>query len=153
MGVRIGTGCRIYTQHFSTEPYLVRIGDRVGIAGGVKFLTHDGAAALLRRHGRRPGIQAFGTIEIGDDVFVGEDVILLPGTVIGAGSIVVAGSVVRGRIAPNSLVAGNPATVIGRASLYLARLERSPDALDTLSLPERERRAVLERHFFGEERP
>jgi len=33
-GVTIGEGCRIYTTEFSTEPYLVSIGDRVGISGG-----------------------------------------------------------------------------------------------------------------------
>jgi hypothetical protein len=39
LGVQIGTGCRIYSTQFSTEPYLVRLGDGVTIAGGVKLLT------------------------------------------------------------------------------------------------------------------
>jgi len=149
-GVRIGEDCRIYSTEFSTEPYLVTIGDGVGIAGGVKFLTHDGAARL--RKARRPGIQLLGPISIGADSFIGENAILLPGTSIGRDCIVVAGSVVRGPIPDNSLVMGNPAKVVGRASLFLDRLERNPNALDTFGMPEATRRATILRHF-GLENP
>lgn len=144
-GVQIGAQCRIYTDAFSTEPWLVRIGDNVGIAGGVKFLTHDGSAALLR--GTRPMAQRLGTITIGNGVFIGENAILLPGVRIGDGCIVAPGSVVRGQIPPNSLVVGNPATVAGRASLLLARMMRDPDTLDTFGLDEPTRRRVIEDHF------
>ncbi|MCC7275078.1 MAG: hypothetical protein IT561_20590 [Alphaproteobacteria bacterium] len=75
--------------------------------------------------------------------------ILLPEIRISAGPIVIAGAVLRGEIAANALVMGNPAAAIGRASLYLARLARIPNLLDTPHLPEVDRRAVVERHFFG----
>lgn len=144
-GVRIGEGCRIYTSAFSTEPWLVRIGDRVGIAGGVKFLTHDGSAHLIRQD--RPMAQKFGTITVGNDVFIGESAIILPGTAIGDGCIVGPGAVVRGEVPPHSIVYGNPAQIVGRASLYLARLKASPDTLDSFGLPEAERRQMIEAHF------
>jgi acetyltransferase-like isoleucine patch superfamily enzyme len=144
-GVKIGKACRIYSTDFSTEPYLVEIGDRVRIAGGVKFLTHDGSARMLEA--RRPRIQSFGRIVIGDETFIGENAIILPGTTIGAYSIIGAGAVVRGAIPENSLVIGNPASVVGRASLYLERLERSEHALDSFGLPEEERRALILTHF------
>ena len=128
-GVRIGEGCRMYTEEFSTEPWLVSIGARVGISGGVKFITHNGAAHMLRR--RRPRVQSFGTIAVGDDGFIGENALVLAGSDIGAGCIVIAGAVVHGRIPPNSVVAGNPARVVGRASLFLARLEEADGTLDT----------------------
>lgn len=144
-GVRIGEGCRIYTSDFSTEPYLVTIGDGAGVAGGVKFLTHDGAARL--RKSRRPDIQSLGRIEVGANSFIGENAIILPGTTIGSDCVIVAGSVVRGTIPDNSLVAGNPAEIIGRASLYLDRLERGPNTLDTFSLPEQRRRETILAHF------
>jgi acetyltransferase-like isoleucine patch superfamily enzyme len=144
-GVRIGEGCRIYSTEFSTEPYLVTIGNNVGIAGGVKVVTHNGAARLLK--GRRPAVQNFGRVTIGDRCFIGENAILLPGTAIGSDSIVGAGAVVTGIVPENSLVVGNPAKRIGRASLYLERLARSPHTLDTFDLPEDQRRRAIEAAF------
>jgi acetyltransferase-like isoleucine patch superfamily enzyme len=144
-GARIGEGCAIYAQSFSTEPYLVTLGNRVGVSGGVKFLAHDGVAWMLRP--RRPSAQVFGPIEVGDDCFIGENALLLPGTVIGRGCIVAAGAVVRGRFAENSLIAGNPAKVVGRASLLIEMVDRGAGTLDTLHMTVTERRALLLRHF------
>ena len=94
LGVQIGVGCRIYSTEFSTEPYLVRLGDGVAIAGGVKFLTHDGSARLLRS--RRPMIQSFGRIVVGDNCFIGENAILLPGTTLGRDCVEDGGQVAGG---------------------------------------------------------
>ena len=149
-GMRIGTGCQIYSDLATTEPWLIEIGDRVGIAGGVKFITHDGAAFRLRH--RRAGLQSLGRVRVGDDVFIGENALLLPGTEVGAGAIIGPGAVVRGRVDENVLVFGNPAQVVGRASLYLERLLRSPDALDSYGLPEGERRALVLKHFGNKDR-
>jgi acetyltransferase-like isoleucine patch superfamily enzyme len=146
-GVQIGAGCRIYSMEFSTEPYLVRLGDGVCIAGGVKFLTHDGAARLLRS--RRAMIQSFGRIVVGDNSFIGENAILLPGTTIGRDCVIGAGAVVRGTIPDNSLVIGNPGQIVGRASTFLYRLERGKNTLDTFGLPEPERRSLILAHFGG----
>jgi acetyltransferase-like isoleucine patch superfamily enzyme len=146
-GVQIGEGCRIYSMDFSTEPYLVRLGDGVAVAGGVKFLTHDGAARLLRS--RRAMIQSFGRIVVGDNSFIGENAILLPGTVIGRDCVIGAGAVVHGTIPDNSLVVGNPGQIVGRASTFLYRLERGKNTLDTFGLPEPERRSVILAHFGG----
>ena len=106
-GVTIGEECVIFTDQFSLEPYLVEIGDRVAVAGGTVFLTHDGAAWLLRR--RRPDSQHFGRIIVGDDTFIGQGCIILPGARIGTNCVVGAGSVVRGTIPDNAVVMGNPA--------------------------------------------
>jgi acetyltransferase-like isoleucine patch superfamily enzyme len=144
-GVQIGEGCRIYSTEFSTEPYLVRLGDGVGVAGGVKFLTHDGSARLLRP--RRPMIQSFGRIVVGDDSFIGENAILSPGTTIGRNCIIGAGAVVHGTIPDNSLVIGNPGQIVGRASTFLYRLEQGKNTLDTFGLPEPTRRAMILAHF------
>ena len=144
-GVRIGDGCVIYSESFSTEPYLISLGDRVAIAGGTKFVTHDASVWLMRRE--RPAVQTFGTITVGSDTFIGENCIILPNTAIGSRCIVGAGSVLRGRIADNSLVAGNPARVVGRASLFVELLRENPNTMDTLALGEPERRDRLLRHF------
>jgi acetyltransferase-like isoleucine patch superfamily enzyme len=133
------------TEEFSTEPYLIEVGNRVAVAGGTVFLTHDGSIRLIRNS--RPNAQHLGRVVVGDDTYIGQNCVLLPGTHIGARCILGAGSVVRGQIPDNSLVAGNPARIIGRASLMLERMVNSPDTLDTLHLPEEERRALLEKHF------
>lgn len=52
-------------------------------------------------------------IEICEDVFVGAKALILPGVRIGEGGIVGAGAVVSKDVAPWSIVAGNPAKVIG----------------------------------------
>jgi maltose O-acetyltransferase len=53
-------------------------------------------------------------IVIEDDVFVGAAVVILPGRRLGKGSIVGAGSVVAHDVAPYTIVAGNPAVVVGK---------------------------------------
>ncbi len=144
-GVRIGKNCLILTDKFSTEPYLVELGDNVGVAGGSVFLTHDGSVRMLRRV--RPAIQHFGRIVVGNDTQIGQNCIILPGTRIGSGCIIGAGSTVRGTIPDNSLVVGNPAVVVGRASLFLELLLNSPDSLDSLHQSNREREILLRTHF------
>ena len=147
-GVSVGQRCRIYSSDFSTEPYLVTIGDDVAIAGGVKVITHNGAARLLKKE--RPNIQSLGQVSIGSDTFIGENALILPSTVIGSHCIICAGAVVHGKIPDNSLVAGNPAKIIGRASLYLERLKYSPNTLDTFELEADQRQRLIKAHFNGE---
>lgn len=123
-GVAVGEGCVILTDQFSREPYLVEIGDRVAVSGGTVFLTDDGAAWLLRR--KRPAAQHFGSSTVGNDTFIGQNCIILPGSRIGSHCIVGAGAVVRGTIPDNSVVAGNPAVVVGRTGLFLELMDASP---------------------------
>lgn len=144
-GVAIGSGCVIFTDQFSLEPCLVEIGDRVAVAGGTMFLTHDGAAWLLRR--TRPEAQHFGRITVGSDTFIGQNCLILPGARIGSNCVVGAGSVVRGTVADGTVVMGNPARVVGRTSLLVAMMDASPDTLDTYTLPEDERQRQIRRHF------
>lgn len=144
-GVSIGENCVVLTEQFSLEPYLVQIGNRVAISGGTIFLTHDGAAWLLRR--RRPEAQHFGRITVGDDTFIGQNCIILPGSRIGTNCVVGAGSVVRGTIPHNAVAMGNPATVVGRTGLFLEMMDASPDTLDTYSLPPDDRERRLREHF------
>ena len=51
-------------------------------------------------------------VKIGDNCFIGMNSIILKGSVIGDNCIVGAGSVVSGVFPKNSVIAGNPATVI-----------------------------------------
>lgn len=144
-GVRIGNSCTILSTLFSTEPYLIEIGDNVAISSGVQFITHHGLAAMIRH--QHPGIQVFGRIRVGSGTGIGINAILLPGAEIGRDCLIGAGSVVRGRIPDNSLVVGNPAKVVGRASLVFAKLAKSPHRLDVYDASPDERRRKIEEHF------
>lgn len=110
LGVQVGRDCRIGTHAFGTEPWLVRLGDRVTVTAGTVFLTHDGATCLVcDAKGRR---YRYARIEVGSDVFIGVNSILLPGVRIGDRVVIAAGSVVTKSVPDNVIVAGNPARVI-----------------------------------------
>lgn len=110
IGVKIGTGCRILIDDFGSEPFLIRIGDRVTITARVILLTHDGSTWLMRdAKGRR---QRYGRIDIGSDVFIGIGSILMPGVSVGDRCVIGAGAVVTKSIPPGHVVAGNPARIL-----------------------------------------
>jgi acetyltransferase-like isoleucine patch superfamily enzyme len=120
IGVRVGTGCRIYTKHFGSEPFLISIGDRVTVTSGVQFITHDGSTWLIRDAcGRR---YKFSSIAVGDDVFIGVNTIILPGVQIGSRCVIGAGSVITKSIPSNSVAVGTPARVIGSFDAFEAKI-------------------------------
>lgn len=97
----------------------VTVGEGVQITHHVSIVTHSShrAQRLLSRAyvdwpGERPGWIA-GPVEIGPYCFIGPHSLLEAGTTLGRGCIVRAGSVVRGRFAEFSVIAGNPAVVVG----------------------------------------
>lgn len=97
----------------------VTIGEGVQVTHHVSIVTHSShrAQRLLGRAyvgwpGERPGWIA-GAVEIGPYCFIGPHSLLEAGTTLGRGCIVRAGSVVRGRFAEFSVIAGNPAVVVG----------------------------------------
>ena len=69
LGVRIGDKCRIRTLKFSSEPYLIEIGNHVAVAAGTEFITHDGANWVFEADVDGGGI--FGKITIGNNVVIG----------------------------------------------------------------------------------
>ena len=92
-GVKIGKNCIIYTLSFSTEPYLIELGDHVAIGGDTKFITHEGSLTVF---GDNLNGWLYGKIKIGNNVFIGINCIILLNTTIGDNCIIGAGSVVRG---------------------------------------------------------
>lgn len=119
VGLQVGEGCRIYTTSFGSEPWLISMGNNVTITSGVKLLTHDGAAWLIRdAKGRRYSLKK---ITIGNNVFIGVNTIVMPGVVIEDNVIVAAGSVVTKSIPSGVIVGGNPAKIIGDYYVYEKR--------------------------------
>ncbi len=144
-GMRIGKNCSINTRYFSTEPFLIEIGDHVAIASGTLLVTHDGSAWVLRE--RIPELDVFGEIKIGDNTFIGSNCIILPGTRIGRNCVVGAGSVVRGTIPDNSVVMGNPAKVIFNTRMLEALFLNNRHALRTKKMGAQEKKDFLLHHF------
>lgn len=106
-----------HTVYFdATFPGAITIGDRVGISGEVKLLTHDYSMDRISemRFGRHAekDIVFQAPITIGDYAVIGLGSIVLPGVNIGKGSIVGAGSVVTKDVPDGVVVGGNPAKVI-----------------------------------------
>jgi acetyltransferase-like isoleucine patch superfamily enzyme len=128
-GLVYGKDCRFASvPSFGSEPYLISIGDHVGFAGEVTFITHDGGTWVFRNQERYRKVIKYGRITIKDNCVIGERVILLPGVSIGPNSVIAAGSVVSRSIPPGVLAAGNPAKPVITTEQYAEwALAATPD--------------------------
>lgn len=93
-GLTIGTGAVISTQ--------------------VIILTHDWSflkklKAKGEEYTEMMHLEAFSSVDIGEESFIGAGAVVLPGTKIGKYSIVGAGAVVKGCFADYSVIVGTPA--------------------------------------------
>lgn len=139
IGVSVGDGCRLINVSFSTEPYLVRLGDHVS-ATATRFETHDGGVWVLRD--KHPNIDVIGGITVGNNVFFGYGTIVLPGVTVGDNVVVGAGSVVTRDIPSNVVAAGVPARVINTFEGYCHSSIRRDIGTKNLS-PEQKRDFLL----------
>jgi acetyltransferase-like isoleucine patch superfamily enzyme len=144
-GMKIGENCLFNTMSFSTEPYLIEIGNHVAIAGGTEIVTHDGAIWCFRDE--IPNADVFGKIKLGNNVFIGDNCTILPNTIIGDNCIVGAGSVVRGKFPENSVIIGNPAKVVLKMSMQKFLYLQNPGLLKTQNLTDSKKAKILKHHF------
>lgn len=144
-GMKIGEHCSINTMSFSTEPYLIEIGDHVAIAGGTDFITHDGAIWCFRDEIINADI--FGKIKIGNNVFIGNSCTILPNTIIGDNCIVGAGSVARGKFPDNSVIVGNPAKLVVKMNVQKFLYLQNPGLLKTKNMPPSLKTKTIKKHF------
>lgn len=125
----IGENCTIMSRTIPLYARLIKIGNNVHLASGVKLITHDITHSMLNksRYVREkvgPDYkfrEKVGCIEIGDDVFVGSGSTILQNVRIGSRVIIGAGSLVNRDIPDNSVAVGVPAKVIGTLDDYLER--------------------------------
>ena len=118
LGVTIGEHCLISTRYWSSEPYLITIGNHVQVTDCVSFHTHGGGNCIREQH---PDFDAFGKITIEDWAYIGAWSHIMPGVTIGHGALVAAGSVVTKSVPPHTVVGGNPAKVICTTEEYWER--------------------------------
>ena len=116
-----GGGVHLYGDvNWSTEPWIITLGNNVHITGGTKFM--------------------------GNDVYIGNNVIILPGVTIGNNVVIGAGAVVSKDIPDNSVAVGVPARVIKTADEYLKKLKKESLHLGHLKGQEKDK-ALME--YYG----
>lgn len=126
IGVKVGNNVRFYgAKHhmFSTEPWLITIGDNVSITSDVQFLTHDGGTLVTKNIDK--SVKDFvicGNIVVGDNVYIGIRTIVLPGVTIGSNCIIGCGSIVTKDIPDNSVACGVPCKVISSTEKYISKI-------------------------------
>lgn len=93
----------------------IRIGDGCLIGANATIVDTDfhPIHSDERRYSALPPASDKHGVVIGKNVFIGANSIVLKGSSIGDNSVVGAGSVVSGSFGSNSIIAGNPATVVG----------------------------------------
>ena len=144
-GMKIGNDCLFNTMSFSTEPYLIEVGNHVAIAGGTEIVTHDGAIWCFREE--MGPVDIFGKIKIGNNVFIGDNCIILPNTRIGDNCIVGAGSVLRGKFPDNSVIFGNPAKIVSKLSVQKFLYNQNPGLFKTQHMTDEEKSKIIKKHF------
>jgi acetyltransferase-like isoleucine patch superfamily enzyme len=128
--VRVGRRCLVTAGAVvstETEAGELRLADGVQINAGARLdhsggltllegaLVSEGATLMTHSHGQDPHSAPIALpLTVGRDVWIGAHAIVLPGVEsIGDGAVVGAGAVVTRAVAPDAVVAGNPARVIG----------------------------------------
>jgi acetyltransferase-like isoleucine patch superfamily enzyme len=134
IGVKVGENCRLINVSFSTEPYLVTIGNHVS-ATQVRFETHDGGVWVLRD--RNPELDIVKPITVGNNVFIGYGSVILPGVTIGDNAVIGAYAVVTKDIPKNTIAVGIPARVIKSVDEYIAKSVQIGDNTKSMSIEEK----------------
>lgn len=133
-GVIMGKGNQFLSNFWSSEPYLIEIGDNCQITAGVKIFTHGGAkiARVIE-----PNFDCFGKVKIGSNVYIGTNSLIMPGVTVGDNVLVAAGSVVTHSVPSNVVIGGNPAHVICSFDDYYQKNQKYNVGTKGLNLSEK----------------
>lgn len=144
IGVNAGEDFRIYGDVvWSTEPWIITVGDHVHITDGVCFETHGGGTLLFGKD--VPDLEVTRPIVLGSNVYIGNCAIIMGGVTVGDNVVIGAGAVVTKDISGNSVAVGVPARVIETADEYLEKLKALSLHLGHLTWEERD--LALKKHY------
>ena len=139
-GVKLGKGTTISGKdHWSTEAYLIVIGNNCRIASGVRFFTHGGG---MMGRVEYPDYDFFGKINVGNNVYFGANSLIMPGVTIGNDVLVAAGAVVTKSIPDGMVVGGNPAKIIGTVKAFIEKNKKFN--VNSRSMTQVQKRHLLE---------
>ena len=107
--VSIGQNCVFISAHGG-----IIIGDNVMFGPGVNIHGGDHIYNVVGKYmNENVKTNSDGSVVIKDDVWIGANAIILKKVTLGRGSIIGAGAIVTKDVEPYSIVAGNPAKIIG----------------------------------------
>jgi acetyltransferase-like isoleucine patch superfamily enzyme len=113
--LRIQPGCIIGSGVTFGLDANITLGTNVAISPGAALFTGSHPLGFGSR--RMSSHVAAKPIDVADGAWIGMNVLVLSGVSLGRGCVVSAGSVVTSNVPENTLVAGNPATVMKRLPL------------------------------------
>jgi acetyltransferase-like isoleucine patch superfamily enzyme len=142
IGVKIGENCRMINVKYSTEPYLIKIGNHVS-ATSVHFENHDGGVWCFRD--KNPHIDIIKPIIVGNNVYIGFGTVILPGVNIGDNVIIGACALVSKDIPSNSVAVGIPARVIKTFDEYVIKATSVGD--DTKHLSKKSKKKYYKKKY------
>ncbi|HZY79659.1 MAG TPA: putative colanic acid biosynthesis acetyltransferase [Cyclobacteriaceae bacterium] len=130
MGAKLGKNVRVFPTTKITFPWLLTTGDNVVISWNVRVYNLGtitiGSGTVVSQHAhlcggthdhRSPDFTLLRTgLTIGSKCWIAADAFVGPGVVIGDRAIVGARAVVVHNVEPRTIVAGNPAKVVGNIS-------------------------------------
>lgn len=123
-GMRIGDNVGLVNVTLDTlYPFLIEIGSDCLITHAT-ILAHDASPVVFGPSSR------VGRVKILDHCFIGAGAVVLPGVKIGPRAIVGANAVVSRDVPENSIVAGNPARVIGTVDEWLERKRAAGELIE-----------------------
>ncbi|MFX0197123.1 MAG: hypothetical protein ACFFCW_13430 [Candidatus Hodarchaeota archaeon] len=108
--LKVGKNCTIMQLTYINCANPVVIGDDTGIGGHCLIFTHSSWLSQFEGYPVK-----FGSIQIGNSVWLPWRVFVMPGAKIGDGSVIAANSLVAGEIPSKCLAAGSPAKIIRKA--------------------------------------
>ena len=145
LGVKVGKNFSVTGRvNYSSEPYLISIGDDVRISDNVNFVTHDGGMHVIRQYKNIPA-DSFGKIVVGNNVFIGMNSLILPGVTIGDNVIIGAGSIVTKDIPNNSVACGVPAKVIESIDEYYKKNKKNIELTKNMT-PEEKKEYLIKKY-------
>lgn len=124
IGVEVGNGTHfVNCPSFSSEQWLISIGERTNISSDVSFITHDGGRWVLDHlYPQDAPFYKIGPIRVGNNCFLRMRTMILPNVCIGDNCVIGGGSIVTKSIPEGQVWAGVPAHFVCTIEEYREKM-------------------------------